>query len=164
MPDRHRLARRCGRTALAAALAGLLLVGRAVAAPTPPAGFQDTLAVSGLASPCGLAFAPDGRLFVLEKASGRVRVVKNGSLLTTPFIDVTSYAPSGSAFDNYFERGLLGITFDPAFASNGYVYLYHTLCKVLHPGGQLGTSTGCDTAVNRVVRVRANGDGADPKS
>ena len=67
-----------------------------------------------------MAFAPDGRLFFNELRTGRVRVVENGQLLVDPFVEV-SVETSG-------ERGLLGLTFDPAFASNGFVYvLHHTL-------------------------------------
>jgi molecular chaperone DnaK len=50
-----------------------------------------------------MAFAPDGRLFVTEK-TGKLRIIKNGVLLPTPFLTV----PVTS--DN--ERGLIGVTFD----------------------------------------------------
>src|SRR4051812_12116231 len=84
---------------------------------TIPTGFTETQVASGLASPTAMQFAPDGRLFICEQA-GRLRVVKNGSLLTTPFQTVT-VSSSG-------ERGLLGVAFDPAFASNHFVYVYYT--------------------------------------
>jgi glucose/arabinose dehydrogenase len=64
-----------------------------------------------------MAFAPDGRLFVAEQ-SGRLRVIKNGALLTQPFVTL-SVNSSG-------ERGLLGIAFDRQFDVNGYIYLYYT--------------------------------------
>ena len=54
------------------------------------------------------AFAPDGRLFVCEQG-GRLRVVKNGALLAAPFLTVTVSSAG--------ERGLLGVAFDPSFAS-----------------------------------------------
>ena len=79
-----------------------------------------------------MAFAPDGRLFVAEKA-GRLRVVpQDGTLSATPFIEL-SVTRDG-------ERGLLGIAFDPGFATNGRLYLYYT------------TSQGH----NRVSRFTAN--------
>ncbi len=142
------------------ALIALSMLALAAVAPAaaPPSGFQDTVLTSGLSSPTMLAFAPDGRLFIAEKATGRIRIFKNGVLLATPFADVKTFIPSGTFLDSYSERGLLGVVFDPAFASTGYVYLYYTLCKVPHPGGTPGTSTGCDSAVNRVVRVTASGD------
>jgi glucose/arabinose dehydrogenase len=62
-------------------------------------------------------FAPDGRLFVCQQG-GQLRVIKNGSLLATPFVSI-SVNPNG-------ERGLLGVAFDPNFAANGFVYVYYT--------------------------------------
>jgi glucose/arabinose dehydrogenase len=64
-----------------------------------------------------MAFAPDGRLFVCEQ-DGRLRVVKNGVLLAKPFLTVNVSSEG--------ERGLLGVTFDPDFATNRHVYVYYT--------------------------------------
>ena len=64
-----------------------------------------------------MQFAPDGRLFVCEQ-SGRLRVIKNGVLLPTPFVTLNVNS-SG-------ERGLLGVAFDPNFATNHFVYVYYT--------------------------------------
>ena len=47
-----------------------------------------------------------------------MRVIKNGALLATPFVTVT--------VDDFGERGLLGVAFDPDFATNQYVYVYYT--------------------------------------
>ena len=87
------------------------------AAATLPIGFAESLVASGLSSPTAMAFAPDGRLFVCEQG-GRLRVVRSGALLPTPFVTLT--------VDSAGERGLLGVAFDPAFAANGYVYVYYT--------------------------------------
>lgn len=86
-------------------------------AATLPAGFTETRVAAGLASPTAMAIAPDGRIFVTEKG-GALRVVKNNALLPTPFLNVSVNTAS--------ERGLLGIAFDPDFASNRYVYIYYT--------------------------------------
>src|SRR5262245_15458958 len=86
-------------------------------AATVPSGFIDTQWVTGLSAPTAMAFAPDGRLFVCQQG-GALRVIKNSQLLTTPFMTLTVNA-SG-------ERGLLGIAFDPNFASNQYLYVYYT--------------------------------------
>lgn len=64
-----------------------------------------------------MEFAPDGRLFVAEKA-GRLRVIKNGTLLPQDFVTINVASNS--------ERGLLGIAFDPNFAANRFVYVYYT--------------------------------------
>ena len=91
--------------------------------PAYAAEFVDSTFVSGLNLPVAMEFAPDGRLFVAEK-NGALRVIKNGALLATPFLTV-SVNSSG-------ERGLLGITFDPNFATNGYVYVYFTTSTSPH--------------------------------
>ena len=111
------------------------------ATPAVPTGFSETQFLTGLRDPTAMAFAPDGRLFVAEQ-DGKLRVVKNGSMLLTPFLTVP--------VDKNGERGLLGVAFDPAFASNGYVYVYYTATS--------------PTIHNRVSRFTAAGDLAVPGS
>jgi glucose/arabinose dehydrogenase len=84
---------------------------------TLPSGFAETRVATGLANPTAMAIAPDGRIFVTQQG-GALRVVKNGALLAQPFLTV-SVSSSG-------ERGLLGVAFDPNFASNNFVYVYYT--------------------------------------
>src|SRR4051812_44153843 len=79
-------------------------------------GFTETAVVSGLSGPTAMDFAPDGRLFVLEQA-GNVKLVRP---------DHTTWTALHLAVDAQGERGLLGIAFDPAFATNHFVYLYYT--------------------------------------
>jgi hypothetical protein len=68
----------------------LIAVGLAPpAAPRPLRWIPEVTVASGLAAPTAMQFAPDGRLFICEQ-TGRLRVVKNGSLLPTPFVTVTS--------------------------------------------------------------------------
>ena len=75
--------------------------------------------MSGLDDPVGIANAGDGsgRLFVLEKP-GVVRIVKNGKLVTVPFLDIRDRVRSYGS-----EQGLLGIVFDPDYKTNGFFYL-----------------------------------------
>jgi glucose/arabinose dehydrogenase len=94
-----------------------LLEKREVPTTFPP-GFTESNIASGISSPTAMEFAPDGRIFVAQQ-TGQLRVIKNGSLLPTPFVSVTTTS-SG-------ERGLLGVTFDPNFAANGYVYVFYTV-------------------------------------
>jgi glucose/arabinose dehydrogenase len=61
----------------------------------------------------------DDRLFVLERR-GVIRVVRNGSVLTQAWLDISANVFTGG------EGGLLSMAFDPNFASNGYFYLYYT--------------------------------------
>src|SRR5207253_3174072 len=60
------------------------------------------------------------RLFIVEQP-GRVRLVKNGALQTTAFLDLRSKVESGGG-----EQGLLSVAFHPAFATNGFFYVNYT--------------------------------------
>jgi uncharacterized protein YjdB len=61
----------------------------------------------------------DGRIFVVEQA-GRIRVVLNGVLQGTPFLDIAGKVRSGG------EQGLLSVAFHPQYAANHYFYVYFT--------------------------------------
>lgn len=63
--------------------------------------------------------AGDARLFVVERA-GRIRVVRDGALLATPFLDIAALTTTDG------ERGLLSMAFDPDYAANGRFYVYYT--------------------------------------
>ncbi len=122
---------------VAALVLTLLALSPATRAATLPSGFSETLVANGLSSPTAMAFAPDGRLFVCQQG-GQLRVIKNGVLLATPFLSL--------AVDSQGERGLLGVTFDPDFSANGYVYVYYTI--------------NASPRHNRVSRFMAAGDSA----
>ncbi|MFL6196620.1 MAG: PQQ-dependent sugar dehydrogenase [Thermoanaerobaculia bacterium] len=115
----------------------VLLLPAAAGSAVLPTGFVENRIASGLDQPTAVAVAPDGRVFVCEK-KGRLRVIKNGSLLAEPFLQVQVYSNV--------ERGLLGITFDPDFETNGYLYVYYTARK--------------PRAHNRISRFTAEGDRA----
>lgn len=137
---------RAARGGLRSRLAVELLEVQDVPA-TVPAGFADTPVAGGLTNPTAMAFAPDGRLFVTEQG-GSVRIVEDGQLLPTPFLTVDA--------DDYFERGLLGIAFDPQFDANGFVYVYYTVPDDPNTAGQQGH--------NRLSRFTASGNVAVPGS
>lgn len=84
-----------------------------------PYGEPETVA-EGLRAPWDLAFAPDGRLFVTERP-GAIRVIEQGKLLTEPLFSFDDKPVASRG-----ESGLLGLALDPAFASNRYMYVYHT--------------------------------------
>ncbi|MEO8306244.1 MAG: PQQ-dependent sugar dehydrogenase [Betaproteobacteria bacterium] len=127
------------RSSLALCVACGTLWATLAGAASLPAGFGETLVVSGLNRPTAMALAPDGRIFVTEQ-DGTLRVIKDGVLLPAPFLTVT--------VSNSNERGLDGVTVDPDFATNGFVYVYYTATSpVIH---------------NRVSRFVANGDVAAP--
>ena len=66
--------------------------------------------------------APPGdtqRLFVVEFNTGRIKILKNGSVLATPFLDI------GSLVTDVTNFGLLGLAFHPSYASNGTFYVQY---------------------------------------
>jgi glucose/arabinose dehydrogenase len=102
--------------------------------------------VGGFSSPVGITHAGDGsgRVFVVEQG-GRVRVIKNGSVLSSPFLDISARISSGG------ERGLLGLAFPYDYARRGYFYVDYT-----NPAG--------DTVISRFRRSASNADAADASS
>jgi glucose/arabinose dehydrogenase len=97
-------------------------------------------------SPVGLAWAPDGRMFIWQK-NGVVKVFRNGTLLSTPFLDFSSKV------NTFNDNGMWGLAFHPGFATNGYVYLTY----VFEP---TGNPNDTNPKTGRLVRVRA--DPANP--
>jgi glucose/arabinose dehydrogenase len=119
--------------------------------PTPPpqdgpvsVGLEEV--ASGLAFPLYLT-APPGdpqRLFIVEKG-GAIRVVRDGGLLPTPFLDIGAQLSTGG------EQGLLGLAFDPDYATNGRFVVHYT-------------DAAGDTKVSTFARSAADPDLADPAS
>jgi uncharacterized protein (TIGR03437 family) len=101
--------------------------------------------VTGFELPTDIQSPRDGtgRLFVLEQR-GRIRVVKNGVLLSTPFVDIRSKVGCCG------ERGLLGLAFPPQFSSKRHFYVNYTNLQG-------------NTVISR-FRVTDNPDIADPGS
>jgi glucose/arabinose dehydrogenase len=102
--------------------------------------------------------APDdgsGRTFVVERCdspgssntTGHVRIVRNGAVLPTAFLSVSVSCTS--------EQGLLGLAFDPQFASNRTFYVTYTAT-----GSGLGDSE--DQVLARYTVSAANPDVANP--
>ncbi|MCG8332405.1 MAG: PQQ-dependent sugar dehydrogenase [Chitinophagales bacterium] len=104
-----------------------------------PTGFIEEQIATGL-DPTTMTIAPDGRIFIAEK-DGKIRIIENGTLLADPFLQIE--------VDNYNERGLGGIAFDPDFEANNYFYIYYTVSGGNH---------------NRISRFTANGNYAIPDS
>jgi glucose/arabinose dehydrogenase len=94
--------------------------------------------IKGLSIPTAIALHPDGRIFVCQQ-TGELRVIKNGVLLPTPFVTLNVNSAG--------ERGLLGVAFDPNYATNRFVYVYYTATT--------------PTTHNRVSRFTANASNED---
>jgi glucose/arabinose dehydrogenase len=61
----------------------------------------------------------DARRFVVERP-GRIRVVRRGKVLRTPFLDISDLVTTGG------ESGLLSMAFPPDYARSGRFYVYYT--------------------------------------
>ncbi len=119
----------------------LIVFNSTAHAATLPSGFSETLIANGISNPTAFAFASDGRIFVTQQ-NGNLRVIKNNTLLATPFVTLTVNSTG--------ERGLLGVALDPDFPNTPYVYLYYTATT--------------PTIHNRVSRFTADGDVAAANS
>jgi glucose/arabinose dehydrogenase len=88
-----------------------------------PANLRFTEVTSGLTQPVFITHAGDGsgRQFIVERA-GRIRMIKNGALLATSFLDIHTLVNSSGS-----EQGLLALAFHPNYASNGQFYTVHTI-------------------------------------
>jgi glucose/arabinose dehydrogenase len=103
--------------------------------------FTEFPVATGLTGPTAAEATGDGRLFVAQQ-DGIIRVIKDDTLLAEPFAALSVESSGG--------RGVLGITLDPAFDSNQFVYVYYTApLPVPH---------------NRLSRFTALGDLAVPGS
>ncbi len=100
-------------------LPGLIVLGLALIS-TQAHAIQLARIATGFSQPL-YATAPRGdssRLFVLEKASGNIKIIRlaNNAVVAEPFLRVSGISTQG-------ERGLLGLAFHPNYASNGEFYV-----------------------------------------
>ena len=91
-----------------------------VAAASFPPGLTDLTVAGGLGAPTSVAALPDGRMLVTSQEGKLWVVATNGA--TSVAIDLAALSKVCS--DG--EEGLLGVTVDPQFASNGRIYVYYT--------------------------------------
>ncbi|GAA1645514.1 hypothetical protein GCM10009744_40340 [Kribbella alba] len=99
--------------------------------------YQKVTLDDNTSNPMELSIAEDGRVFYIDR-NGAVKIVKpDGSVVTAGTLNVYT----GQEF------GLLGIALDPAFAQNGFIYLYYS------PAGS--------DAYDKVSRFKVTGDTLD---
>lgn len=84
--------------------------------------------VSGVPSPIDLKHCGDDRLFVLSRVGSIYIIQPDGTLNTTPFLDIQSKISSTNS-----EEGMLGLAFSPDYATSGKFYVNYTS----NAGGQL---------------------------
>ncbi len=125
------------------AVVAVVVVTAAGSATAAESAFRRIVVARGLDAPVQVT-APRSesrRLYVVEQR-GTIRVVDRGRLRAAFFLDVRGRVVSGG------EQGLLGLAFDPKYASNRFIYVNYT-------------DTRGDT---RIVRYRTNGGRALPAS
>jgi uncharacterized repeat protein (TIGR01451 family) len=134
-----------------------------VSAAALPAGFQESVVLSGLINPTNIQFAADGRIFVAEKRG----VVKVFDSLTDTTPD--TFADLRTNVQDFWDRGLLGLALDPAFPANPYVYVLYTYDHILGdsipaprwgdtcPAAPGATGDGCVVS-GRLSRLQAAGN------
>ncbi len=104
------------RSVLLRLAAGAALLVPATAQNVPTGFVVDTVVGSGLQAAHDFCFLPDGRVLLANRA-GLVQIWAGGgavSVGTVPNVETGS------------EKGLLGIAADPAFATNGHVYVWYS--------------------------------------
>jgi glucose/arabinose dehydrogenase len=74
----------------------------------------------GFTQPLFVTHAGDDRLFVVEQP-GVIKIIKNGAVLPTPFLNISAQVECCG------EQGLLGLAFEPNYATTGRFYVYHTV-------------------------------------
>ncbi len=106
----------------------------------------------GLTSPVFITYSADGsgRLFVVEQP-GRIRIIKNGTLLATPFLDIHTLIRSGG------EQGLIALAFHPSYKTNGKFYVVYTAPRI-------GDSTGSVLTLEQFSVSAGNPDLANSNS
>jgi glucose/arabinose dehydrogenase len=141
---------------LTSAIITCILAGFAITAPTAlraqtapstpatslPPGFAIMQLTAGLSFPVDMAFMPSGDILVAEKGQGdadgwaAIRLVRNGTLQAEPVLTLSATVINDS--------GIFGLTIDPAFSTNGHVYVWYAT------GSQAPDAP--DKPVNRLAR------------
>jgi glucose/arabinose dehydrogenase len=102
------------------------------------------------AQPIGIQSPDDGsgRVFIIERC-GDIAIVENGAVLPTPFVSISTACSS--------EQGILGLAFDPDYASNGTFYVTYTA-----PNSDPRLGAANDQVLARYTVSAGDPDVADP--
>ncbi len=123
---------------------------------------QVEVVATGLEVPWDLAFLPDGRILVTERA-GRIRVIRDGQLLADPWATIPAL--------NQAEAGLMGIDIAPDFETSRHVFvavatqadLGGPIAGIVRRAERALTEEGGYPITTGVLRLHdADGVGVDP--
>ena len=131
----------------------LLLFSWSSSGLSQPPGFVDQEFVGGFEQAVGLTFDANGRMYVWEKG-GKIWIVEDGQRLANPLLDISEEV------GNCRDFGMLGVTLDPNFLSNGYIYLLYIVDRhhLLYAGTSNynpNTNEYFDATIGRITRYQA---------
>ena len=143
--------------AVAVVLVGWLLLRKPSVTPTPtsntatqPPKVQLALYATGLNKPTSIVstgIAGDKRLFVLDQ-SGKIMIVNaSGTVVKEPFLDISRLVLFGG------EAGLLGMTFSPKYATDGYFYINYIDTELNTVVSRYKVSSDANTADTSTAQV-----------
>lgn len=92
---------------------GSIAIGASV-----PAGFRTETIAEGINAGTALSIAADGRVYYAEQ-TGHIRIVEDGVVLPRPLLDISA------RLSVYWESGLIGFQFDPAFPEKPYLFVVY---------------------------------------
>ena len=126
-----------------------------LSAQTIPGGFNDAVVLAGWTEPVGVAFDANDRAYVWEKR-GMVWIIENGVRLPDPLVDIRAEV------GNWRDHGCLGFALDPAFLSNGRIYLMYAVDRhhlMNHGTGSYNAATDqyYAASIMRITRYTAAG-------
>jgi glucose/arabinose dehydrogenase len=108
------------------------------------------LFASGLDRPVYMVAAPgDPDTFYVIEQEGAIRIIEDGILLPTPFLDIDPLVTNGTSGGN--EQGMLGLAFNPDYETSGRFFVYYI-------------GAGSDTYIVEYKRSAADPYIADPAS
>ncbi|MDZ4700077.1 MAG: PQQ-dependent sugar dehydrogenase [Rhodothermales bacterium] len=118
------------------------LTSSAQPAPAGAAGYTIQPFASGLDSPWGMAFLPDGRLLVTERI-GTLRIVATDGTVSAPVEGVPEVCACG-------QGGLLDVQLHPHYQQNGWIYISYSDKKM--------NAAGEATGFTALMRARLSGN------
>ena len=116
-------------------------------APSLPAGFSQTKLAGGLKKPILIAFVPGSSDIWIGEQGGTIVDYRGGAISATPVVTLPNTFSQG-------ECGLLGLAFDPNYATNGNVYISYVIATT--------NSSGTAVQYSRLSRFTASGGIINP--
>jgi glucose/arabinose dehydrogenase len=99
----------------------LSLIPVALAQEYPELEVKVEVVADNLTIPWSIDWLPDGTILFTER-NGDLRIIQHGVLLQEPLLSLSVGGVEG---------GMLGITVDPNYSENNYIYLYYTYNELL---------------------------------